>query len=140
MTSGWYIRFLPSQSKKKSSVLCMLLCRNGPQYRQFKPVQQSRLEALRAYCTSTYTMATTIFSFNHKEVTAANRIRALAKQLTLKSFVSKNFVSPKTHSFKFEYTMLLCFSLAQLIHFCILKAHHNFNFTFFGIILENEVF
>ena len=63
--------------------------------------QTSRLEVLRAYCPSNiYTVATsTIFSFNHKEVTAANRIRALAKQLTLKSFVSKNSVAPKTHSF-----------------------------------------
>ena len=104
---------------------------------------------IRAYCPYIYTVATsTIFSFNHKEVTAANRIRALAKQLTLKSFVSKNSVAPKTHKyFKFEVHFLKvplqCFYafplLTLLIYFCILKAHHNSNFSFLGIILENEI-
>ena len=106
-----------------------------------KPVQQRRIEGIRAYCSNIHTVATsTIFSFNHKEVTAANRIRALAKQLTLKSFVSKNFVTLKTHSFNLSTQCFYAFSLlSRLLFVCTLKAHHHSNFAFEQVFWSSKI-
>ena len=52
-----YIQFLPGQSEQKSSVCCIVhtALPKWPIH-QFKPVQQSRQQTLRAYCPNEYTV------------------------------------------------------------------------------------
>ena len=50
----WYIRFYPCWSGQKSSAPCTLIKRP---INQFKPVQQSRQQVLRAYCPNIYTVS-----------------------------------------------------------------------------------
>ena len=54
--SGTFESFLAGL-EQKSSVLCMLLCPNGPSVNQCKLDQQSRQQVLRASCSNIYTVA-----------------------------------------------------------------------------------
>ena len=51
-----YNQFLSGCSEQKLSVRCMSICPQSPYINQFKPHQQIRQQALRAYCPNVYTV------------------------------------------------------------------------------------